>query len=154
MRKWGDEVPTDGDMAELDYSTPTDGIGSASAVRDNIEQLVDNHSLGSRKSDGTYNVRDWEFSGNSLNQSNNSDQTTKSSLGAIGSMFARFTGGKTLAASDVEPILVNMKELLMKKNVAKEIADKICDGVARTLVGKKVAGFQCWCLLSVNIRFH
>jgi len=52
------------------------------------------------------------------------------------------TGSKVITAADLEPVLNGMREHLMKKNVAKEIADKVCEGVGENLVGKKVGGFN------------
>lgn len=39
-------------------------------------------------------------------------------------------------------MLEAMKQHLMKKNVAKDIAEKVCEGVGEGLVGKKVGGWQ------------
>jgi hypothetical protein len=61
---------------------------------------------------------------------------------SFGSLFARLTGSKTLTEEDLTPVLEGMKQHLMKKNVAKEIAEKVCEGVGESLVGKKVGGFQ------------
>ncbi len=95
-------------------------------------------------------IQNWSFSGSNdaIQLSISGGDTapgpqSKSSMGALGTMFARLTGGKVLAKEDLEPVLSAMKDHLMKKNVAKEIADKICDGVGRTLIGKRIGGFQC-----------
>jgi len=64
------------------------------------------------------------------------------SLGALGSIFARLTGSKVLTDADLKPVLDAMKQHLMKKNVAMDIAEKVCEGVGEGLVGKKVGGFQ------------
>ena len=68
--------------------------------------------------------------------------TATGSLGALGSIFARLTGSKVLTEQDLKPVLEAMKQHLMKKNVAKDIAEKVCEGVGESLVGKKVGGFQ------------
>lgn len=39
-------------------------------------------------------------------------------------------------------MLEAMKQHLMKKNVAKDIAEKVCEGVGEGLVGRKVGGWQ------------
>lgn len=150
QRKWGDEAPTESDMASLDFSYVN--VDSASARLDganpalDLSYLIDQSSLGTTK-DGMYEVKDWEFgnaSSDTISQAIAQDKQEKtSSLGALGSMFARFTGGKILTEEDLKPILESMKQHLMKKNVAKEIADKVCEGVGESLLGKKVSGFQC-----------
>ncbi|EIW85399.1 signal recognition particle binding protein [Coniophora puteana RWD-64-598 SS2] len=148
QRKWGDQVPTEEDMASLDFSSdkPNDAgnIGSH-----DLQALVDQASLGTRTNDGLYEVKDWEFD----SQTDEADdviartmgsqvaEQSKGSLGALGSFFARFTGSKVLTEEDLKPALEGMKQHLMKKNVAKNIADKVCEGVGESLVGKKL-GFQ------------
>lgn len=59
---------------------------------------------------------------------------------ALSSLFSRFTGVKVLTKQDLEPVLAEMEKHLMSKNVAKDIAEKICDGVGAALVGKKLGG--------------
>ena len=70
------------------------------------------------------------------------EEQKQASMGALGSLFARLTGSKILTEADLKPVLEGMKQHLMKKNVAKEISEKVCEGVGESLVGKKVGGFQ------------
>ncbi|KAI5124344.1 hypothetical protein M0805_008951 [Coniferiporia weirii] len=152
QRKWGTEAPTEADMASLDFSV--DKLGSdGGAASHNISALVDQASLGTRGQDGLYEVKDWEFTKGGNDGSDfvsrtlaaqQQEQATKAggSLGALGSIFARLTGSKVLTENDLKPVLEGMKQHLMKKNVAKDIADKVCEGVGEGLVGKKVGGFQ------------
>ncbi|OSD01642.1 signal recognition particle binding protein [Trametes coccinea BRFM310] len=152
QRKWGDEAPTESDMASLDFSYDS-STSDTHAPRVDLSALVDSGSLGTRTQDGLYEVRDWEFgsSGKSaddviaevLKKSGQEDKPAPSgSLGALGSIFARLTGSKVLTEQDLKPVLEAMKQHLMKKNVAKEISEKICEDVGQSLVGKKVGGFQ------------
>ncbi|KAF6764995.1 signal recognition particle binding protein [Ephemerocybe angulata] len=146
-RKWGDEAPTESEMATLDFSTdkPNTDVGSH-----DLQALVDQSSLGTRTQDGMYEVKDWEFG---------SDKDTDNAIAkalrpldkkvaetaptsTIGSLFARLTGSKVLTEADLKPVLEGMKQHLMKKNVAMDIADKVCEGVGESLVGQKVGGFQ------------
>ncbi|KAH8117247.1 P-loop containing nucleoside triphosphate hydrolase protein [Phellopilus nigrolimitatus] len=155
QRKWGYEAPTEDDMASLDFSTDKPAAGSAAASLD-LTSLVDQASLGTRGQDGLYEVKDWEFTRDkdgasdfvartlAAQQQQQETQAAKSSgsLGALGSIFARLTGSKVLTDNDLKSVLEGMKQHLMKKNVAMDIADKICEGVGEGLVGKKVGGFQ------------
>lgn len=138
-------------MAVLDYSSDKpDGNGSAGSH--DLQALVDQASMGTRSGDGMYEVKDWEFGASDDKDTDNviasalkakdSKSAPPSSLGALGSLFARLTGSKVLTEQDLKPVLEGMKQHLMKKNVAKEIADKVCEGVGESLVGKKVGGFQ------------
>ncbi|KAF7338667.1 Signal recognition particle binding protein [Mycena venus] len=148
QRKWGDEAPTEMDMASLDFSMDSPSAG-AGASHD-LQALVDEASLGTRTRDGMYEVKDWEFSkdedsaiASALKSSNaNKEKAASGSLGALGSLFSRLTGSKVLTEQDLKPVLDGMKQHLMKKNVAMEIAEKVCEGVGESLVGKKVGGFQ------------
>ncbi|THV07888.1 P-loop containing nucleoside triphosphate hydrolase protein [Dendrothele bispora CBS 962.96] len=151
QRKWGDEAPTESDMASLDFSLDKAELNSTTSSQD-IQSLVDQASMGTRNREGLYEVKDWEFSNSTsaeadvisqaLRSSTDESQQSSKGLGALGSLFARLTGSKVLTEQDLKPVLDGMKQHLMKKNVAKEIADKVCEGVGETLVGKKVGGFQ------------
>ncbi|KAJ6547089.1 signal recognition particle, alpha subunit, N-terminal-domain-containing protein [Mycena capillaripes] len=146
QRKWGDEPVTETDMASLDFSV--DSAGGTGGSHD-LQALVDEASLGTRTRDGMYEVKDWEFSkdddsaiADALKPADAKATSTSGSLGALGSLFSRLTGSKVLTEQDLKPVLDGMKHHLMRKNVAMEIADKVCEGVGESLVGKKVGGFQ------------
>jgi signal recognition particle receptor subunit alpha len=153
LRKWGDELPSESEMASLDFSYQKLGDLDDRPASNDLQALVDEASLGSRTKDGLYEVKDWEFANGGTADdviakalSGNLDKESKpapqSSLGTLGSLFARFTGTKILSEDDLKPVLEGMKQHLMKKNVAKNIAEKVCEGVGQNLVGKKVGGFQ------------
>lgn len=151
-RTWGDAQPTEMDMAALDYSVDKpvlkgDSVTEDTSNTEDLQALVDQSSLGSRNRDGLYEVKDWEFTkGNGIDILADVvkplDKNSSSSLGTLGSLFARLTGSKVLTEADLKPVLEGMQQHLMKKNVAKEIAEKVCEGVGESLVGKKVGGFE------------
>ncbi|KAL7414058.1 SRP54-type protein [Mrakia frigida] len=62
-------------------------------------------------------------------------------VGGMSSWFTRLTGGKVLTKGDLKPVLEAMEKHLMSKNVAKGIAEKMCEGVEKALVGRKLGGF-------------
>ncbi|KAI0282196.1 P-loop containing nucleoside triphosphate hydrolase protein [Russula aff. rugulosa BPL654] len=152
LRKWGDAPPSESEMASLDFSYEKLGELDARPGSNDLQALVDEASLGTRSKDGLYEVRDLEFANaktaddaiaRALNSGpDKENKPAQSSLGTLGSLFARFTGSKVLSEADLNPVLEGMKQHLMKKNVAKEIAEKVCEGVGESLVGKKVGGFQ------------
>ncbi|CAG8659136.1 9656_t:CDS:10, partial [Dentiscutata erythropus] len=47
-----------------------------------------------------------------------------------------------ITEEDLTLVLANMKEHLIKKNVAADIATHLCDSVSRTLVGQKIGNFK------------
>ncbi|KAK3548887.1 hypothetical protein QTP70_021244 [Hemibagrus guttatus] len=64
--------------------------------------------------------------------------------GGIGGMFGvlkGLVGSKTLTQQDMEPVLEKMKDHLIAKNVAADIASQLCDSVARKLEGKVMGTF-------------
>jgi signal recognition particle receptor subunit alpha len=61
--------------------------------------------------------------------------------GSFFGIFSRLTGNKVLFQDDLEPVLAKMRETLMKKNVAAEITDKLCQSVMVSLEGKKLGTF-------------
>jgi len=52
------------------------------------------------------------------------------------SLFRGLVGRKNLTATDMDPVLEKLKEHLVAKNVAIEIATKLCDSVSSKLEGK------------------
>jgi signal recognition particle receptor subunit alpha len=148
------DAPTEEDMAVLDFSVdkPDDGSGTH-AISADVQALVDQASLGTRSRDGLYEVKDWEFSSKGADATDDvitralkpaavESKSSSGSLGALSSIFSRLTGSKTLTEDDLKPVIEAMKQHLMKKNVAKEIADKVCEAVGESLVGNRVGGFQ------------
>jgi signal recognition particle receptor subunit alpha len=65
------------------------------------------------------------------------DGTTSWSSSVTG-LMQQLTGNKQLTASDLEKPLLQMEELLTTKNVAQDIAHKLCQAVQAKLVGKKL----------------
>jgi signal recognition particle receptor subunit alpha len=152
LRKWGDALPSESEMASLDFSYEKLSDPDARSTSGDLQALVDKASLGTRNKDGLYEVRDLEFAkGNTADDAiaralgadlEKEKLPAQGSLGALGSLFARFTGSRVLSQDDLNPVLEGMKQHLMKKNVAKAIAEKVCEGVGESLIGKKVGGFQ------------
>jgi len=137
MRKWGDEQLSETDMSAFDHSTDKPSSNDLQDGAIDLDALVDRASMGARNKDGLYEVQDWILGETDAPPSAQSAPTSTWS-----SVFARFTGGKVLTEADLTPALNAMKEHLMKKNVAKEIADKVCESVGESLIGKKVSGFK------------
>ena len=139
-----------------------DGDGKVEdAAPVDTDGLISSTAMGVRTANG-YEVADWDYKGEGdlpteeeilanrtlkLSLGNDKDKekeevqsTTGGSGGLLGSMFARLTGKKILTEEDLKPVLVEMERHLMSKNVAKDISEKLCDGVGSALVGKKLGG--------------
>jgi len=70
-----------------------------------------------------------------------SKSSGKSSSGGMFSMFRNLVGSKTLSKEDLAPALDKMKDHLISKNVAADIAVKLCESVATKLEGKILGTF-------------
>ncbi|KAJ8981310.1 hypothetical protein NQ317_015443 [Molorchus minor] len=65
-----------------------------------------------------------------------------SSKGGMFSIFKGLVGSKSLTENDMKPALEKMKDHLIAKNVAADIAIKLCDSVAAKLEGKVLGTFD------------
>ncbi|PIO33767.1 hypothetical protein AB205_0078270 [Aquarana catesbeiana] len=68
--------------------------------------------------------------------------TKKSSFGGMFGMLKGLVGAKSLSMDDMEPVLEKMKDHLIAKNVAADIAVKLCESVAKRLEGKVMGTFS------------
>ncbi|BEJ16532.1 hypothetical protein CspHIS471_0511370 [Cutaneotrichosporon sp. HIS471] len=152
MRKWGDTPVSDADIAALDYSSP-----APENVTVDVDALVSQDALGTRTATGNYEVADWDFGSGKkddlpteedilsrrtqkLTIVDDDDEPAEESRWA--SMLSRLSGKKAITKEDLRPVIAEMEKHLMAKNVAKDIAEKLCDGVASSLVGKKLGGLS------------
>ncbi|GBC03987.1 hypothetical protein RclHR1_05440005 [Rhizophagus clarus] len=144
MRVWDDKL-TKEEMESLDYSGDKGDSDKSSSV--NPQNLVDQNQLGQFQ-DGYYEVQDLgqdddedEFEED--DDYNETNDTSKNDSGSsILSFFKNITGQKEITEQDLVPVLAKMKEHLINKNVAADIAAHLCDSVARNLVGQKTGSFK------------
>ncbi|XP_069989025.1 signal recognition particle receptor subunit alpha homolog [Penaeus vannamei] len=119
------------DSKSLDYSSRNDsGAGTQSSLRPDF--LPDQSQIGTLSG----NLRGMDVQ----NEKESNDK--KSSGGGVFSMFRGLVGGKTLSEADIEPVLEKLKDHLIGKNVASEIATKLCQSVGKKLEGKVVGTFE------------
>ncbi|KAL6973819.1 hypothetical protein U1Q18_028003 [Sarracenia purpurea var. burkii] len=69
------------------------------------------------------------------------NKTETKTKGWFSSMFQSIAGKANLEKADLEPALKALKDRLMTKNVAEEIAEKLCESVSASLEGRKLASF-------------
>lgn len=65
-----------------------------------------------------------------------------SGVSAIGGLFRNIIGGKTLSKADLEKALKGTEDHLLRKNVAREAAIRICEGIERELIGIKTGNWE------------
>ncbi|EEQ91622.1 fused signal recognition particle receptor [Blastomyces dermatitidis ER-3] len=150
MRKWDAEGFADEDDGQiLDYSA-SNVNGSESEEPSAPVEAVDQASWGTKTKKGEFVLKDLGDEVHSILQNADAAKdrasptngVVGSSLGAISGLFRNIVGGKVLTKADLEKPLKAMEEQLLKKNVAREAAIRLCDGVEKELTGKKTGNFQ------------
>ncbi|KAK4200595.1 putative signal recognition particle receptor subunit alpha [Triangularia verruculosa] len=161
-RKWdADGLADEEDGVQLDYSVPTltsDSEVEAGARPGAVEE-VDASTWGSQAK-GKFVLKDLGDEVHSILADADAKKSaaTKtdapsglvgSGLSAIGGLFRNVVGGKVLTKQDLEKAMKGMEEHLLKKNVAREAAVRLCEGVEKELVGVKTGSFE-----SINARIQ
>ncbi|OAY74110.1 Signal recognition particle receptor subunit alpha [Ananas comosus] len=128
-RVW-DDSPSE---SRLDFTDPVDerGEGIVEAVAaDQGESMMDKEEDLSSESEAE--EEDEEVEG---------AKPGAKKKGWFTSMFQSIAGNAIIEKSDLQPALKALKDRLMTKNVAEEIAEKLCESVAASLEGKKLGSF-------------
>ncbi|KAF2762427.1 P-loop containing nucleoside triphosphate hydrolase protein [Pseudovirgaria hyperparasitica] len=134
------------DNTQLDYSAPADLDEATSQAVEHVEEST----WGKRTGKGEFVLKDLEdemdeilskVSAGKESSSNSTNGFVGSSLGAIGGLFRNVVGGKTLTEADLEKPLKGMEDHLLKKNVAREAAVRLCESVKVDLIGAKTNSF-------------
>ncbi|KAF9415905.1 hypothetical protein BGZ94_010355 [Podila epigama] len=146
-RKWDGKISAK-DAKSLDYSN------SEGSELVNADHLVDQSGMGRHTKDGTYTVADLEASDEESYSDDDSEAEytkissrslqakTPASKSGLVSFFKNMTGQKEITADSLEPIMNKMKEHLINKNVAADIAQHLCDSVAKSLIGQTLGSFK------------
>lgn len=154
-RKWdADGMADEEDDVQLDYSAPN-AVASENEAdsRPGAVEEVDASTWGSTTK-GKFVLKDLGDEVHSILRSADAKNTTKSDapsglvgsgLSAIGGLFRNVVGGKVLTKEDLDKAMKGMEEHLLKKNVAREAAVRLCEGVEKELVGVKTGSFESVC---------
>lgn len=146
-RKWGpDGLADEEDDQILDYSAQPTGDETAARAVEGVAQ----DSWGHRTAKGQFVLKDIGDEVHSILENAEAGKAKAdepssmlgSSFNAIGGLFRNIVGGKVITEADLEKPLKAMEDHLMKKNVAREAALRLCDGVKQELIGKKTGSFQ------------
>ncbi|ERS99534.1 hypothetical protein HMPREF1624_04737 [Sporothrix schenckii ATCC 58251] len=163
-RKWGaDGQAEDDDDIQLDYSIvdlPKGGRNDADGTtteRPALEQ-VDASTWGKTAKGGKFVLKDLDDEVRSILASADADASSSkaassaaaaassglvgSSLSTIGGLFRNVVGGKTLTKADLDKTMKGMEEHLLRKNVAREAAVRLCESVEAALLGTKTGSFE------------
>lgn len=160
-RKWdADGYADEEDGVQLDYSAAQNTLTSDSEAetggRSTAIDNVDAASWGTTTSKGQFVLKDLDDevhsilksaeAKNSASKSSNSSEPrgglVGSSLSTISGLFRNVVGGKTLTKADLDKAMKGMEDHLLRKNVAREAALRLCDGVEKELIGVKTGSFE------------
>ena len=153
-RKWGpDGIADEESDLVLDYSATSPGEGEVlqfgEAAPSGVANL-DVESFGTRTGKGDFVLKDLSDEVHSILEDANSRSAGKTSsasfvgsgLDAISGIFRNIVGGKVLTETDLDKATKGMEEHLINKNVAREAAVRLCEGVRHELVGVRTGNFE------------
>ncbi|KAM0804133.1 signal sequence receptor alpha subunit [Usnea florida] len=152
MRRWdADGLADEGDGVVLDYSAQApEENGTAKSKQFTEVDSIDSQSFGMRTGRGEFVLKDLDNEVHSIleganqrkAQPSSKSSVVGSSLSAISGLFRNVVGGKILTKEDLAKPMRGMEEHLLKKNVAREAAVRLCEGVERELIGVRTANFE------------
>ncbi|KKP05946.1 fused signal recognition particle receptor [Trichoderma harzianum] len=163
-RKWNAEgfADEEDDDVQLDYSRPSltsdseaEAVGRSSAL-----DAVESSTWGST-SKGKFILKDLGDEVHDILASAEAQKAEKAAradtktgllgtgVNAISGLFRNVVGGKTLTKEDLDKAMKGMEDHLLRKNVAREAAVRLCEGVEKELVGVKTGNFE-----SINAKIQ
>ncbi|KAF4986528.1 hypothetical protein FGRMN_10803 [Fusarium graminum] len=160
-RKWdADGFADEEDDVQLDYSAKhaTSDSEVEAMARSTAVDEIDSNTWGST-SKGKFVLKDLgdemhEILASEAEKAAEAKTQPKSGLlgsgvSAISGLFRNVIGGKTLTKEDLDKAMKGMEEHLLQKNVAREAAVRLCEGVEKELLGVKTGNFE-----SINARIQ
>ena len=132
--QWANRKLSAAEMKSLDYSS-----SSSSSAADGDDIGARSAAYGAAKVD----KKVFEYDDEDEKEVDISVETeAKEKKGTLFGWFEHLSGNKVLDKDDLDPVLENMRQALMTKNVAAEIAAKLCGSVTESLIGKKIGSFS------------
>ena len=153
MRRWdADGLADEEDGAVLDYSAQSpEENGAVKSENLTVVDSIDSQSFGTRTGRGQFVLKDLDnevhsilegASEKKMQSSSSKSGVIGSSLGAISGLFRNVIGGQVLTKEVLAKPMRGMEEHLLNKNVAREAAVRLCEGVERELIGVKTGSFE------------
>ncbi|KAK9686048.1 Signal recognition particle, alpha subunit, N-terminal [Popillia japonica] len=119
------------DESQNNFVPNTEMIGKMQGTIKDLE-------VGESSSDEEYEEEQYEEE----NKKSANHSSKPSKKGGMFSLFRGLVGSKNLSQSDMQPVLDKLKDHLIGKNVASDIALKLCDSVAAKLEGRVLGTFD------------
>ncbi|XP_054853827.1 signal recognition particle receptor subunit alpha [Eublepharis macularius] len=128
----------------LDYSNSTTNGNTDTCSMEEFDQdmvLGDRDREPGRLRDLEYESEEETEEEEKVVQNSSSANVKKGGLGGMFGMLKGLVGSKSLTREDMDPVLEKMKDHLIAKNVAADIAVQLCESVAKKLEGKVMGTF-------------
>ncbi|KAK9468268.1 SRP54-type protein [Lipomyces arxii] len=162
LRKWdfdGSARDVSDDEGTLDFSETSNGKsidgGNGDGANLALEDIDAVKNWGSKSKSGDFILKDLSSEISSI-LSTPATGSKADSTGAAGSalssgfsFFRNIIGNSVMSEQDMEKALAGMKDHLMKKNVAPEVAQHLCDVVSKSLIGTKTGS---WTSVETTVR--
>ncbi|KAJ3008006.1 hypothetical protein HKX48_008821 [Thoreauomyces humboldtii] len=140
LRSWDGHMATSAaPSGSLDYSDSK--LEDAGAV----PQEMIGTGMGQRTRDGLYDASEMDArESDDSEDEDDAGSTTATTTrgGGIFGFFQNLTASKVLTREDLEPVMAKMREHMINKNVASDVADHLCKSVTDSLVGQKLGKFS------------
>ena len=148
-RVWGpDGLAGEDDGAALDYSAAGDDTDHDDGARSPPAEAISQESWGTKNKKGQFVLKDLDDEMNSILEDGKQEPANgaagfgTSRFGAISGYFRNIVGGKTMTKQDLDKPLKAMEEHLINKNVARDAAVRLCEGIETEMIGRKTAAFE------------
>ncbi|PVU86413.1 hypothetical protein BB560_006734 [Smittium megazygosporum] len=138
-RVWDDETASKEEIKALDFSEQVESSELESGSSDPKGTLLDEGSLGVVNKKGVYELAELV---DTKNKSPSPENNQSWIGGSIGTFLKNITSGVVLTEKDLNEPISKIREHLVTKNVAADIAATISESVKKELIGAKVGGLQ------------
>lgn len=150
-RKWGRDGtiedtsvydPSSLDFSEIKKSTDATTQNNQTQQKEIIN--IDKENFGNRTANGEFLIKEIDdlLSSQKETHSNNSNKPgNKYTEKAFGFLQRKFLGNKTITKDDLSSVLDKLRQKLISKNVAPEVADYLTEQVSKDLIGSKTANW-------------
>jgi len=139
-RTWDDH----GDVKALDFSdqqSPSANGNDPVVAMTMKSKMEDSGSDDDDDDDDVLDVEDKEITDGGADENGNRPKKNGVLASFVKSISVNVMGTNALTREDIQQALDDMKKKLMERNVAEEIAAKLCESVAGTVVGQKLGSF-------------
>ena len=141
-RVWdADGLADENDDTVLDYSKIED---EQSGERAEVES-IQHDTWGSKNKQGQFVLKDLDTEIDKIlneNAPKETAETTSGTFGKLSGYFRGLVGGKVLTEQDLDKPLAAMETHLLQKNVAREAAIRLREGVKAEMIGRRTATFE------------